>query len=76
MADGEHSVQTHYRSAGLLDRILAGLKEAGNIPPAGAAPPLGMHLVLGERHAEKRANSSRALRDGRISYIQGVFAKQ
>jgi hypothetical protein len=35
-----------------------------------------MHLVLGERHAEKRANSSRALRDGRIAYVQGVFLKQ
>jgi SAM-dependent methyltransferase len=49
--------------------------QQANIPPAGAAPPLGMHLVLGERHAEKRANSSRALRDGRISYIQGVFVR-
>lgn len=44
-------------------------------PPAGAPPPLGMHLVLGERHAEKRANSNRALRDGRIAYVQGVFLK-
>jgi len=34
-----------------------------------------MHLVLGERHAEKRANSGRALRDGRIAYVQGVFLK-
>lgn len=46
-----------------------------NRPPAGAPPPLGMHLVLGERHAEKRANSGRALRDGRIAYVQGVFLK-
>jgi SAM-dependent methyltransferase len=47
-----------------------------NRPPAGEPlPPLGMHLVLGERHAEKRANSSRALRDGRIAYVQGVFVK-
>lgn len=46
-----------------------------NRPPAGALPPLGMHLVLGEGHAEKRANSSRALRDGRIAYVQGVFLK-
>ena len=50
--------------------------QQANIPPAGAVPPLGMHLVLGERHAEKRANSSRALRDGRIAYVQGVFLKQ
>jgi SAM-dependent methyltransferase len=47
-----------------------------NRPPAGAPPPLGLHLVLGERHAEKRANSGRALRDGRIAYVQGVFLKQ
>lgn len=46
-----------------------------NRPPAGAPPPLGMHLVLGERHAEKRANSGRALRDGRIAYVQGAFLK-
>jgi SAM-dependent methyltransferase len=46
-----------------------------NRPPAGTPPPLGMHLVLGERHAEKRANSGRALRDGRVRYIQGVFLK-
>ncbi len=50
--------------------------QQANIPPAGAVPPLGMHLVLGERHAEKRANSSRALRDGRIAYVQGMFLKQ
>lgn len=46
-----------------------------NRPPAGTPPPLGMHLVLGERHAEKRTNSGRALRDGRVRYIQGVFFK-
>jgi ubiquinone/menaquinone biosynthesis C-methylase UbiE len=46
-----------------------------NRPPAGTLPPLGMHLVLGERHAEKRANSGRALRDGRVTYVQGVFLK-
>jgi len=46
-----------------------------NRPSAGTPPPLGMHLVLGERHAEKRGNSSRALRDGRIVYVQGVFLK-
>jgi ubiquinone/menaquinone biosynthesis C-methylase UbiE len=46
-----------------------------NRPPAGTPPPLGMHLVLGERHAEKRANSGRALRDGRVRYVQGVFLK-
>lgn len=46
-----------------------------NRPPAGSPPPLGMHLVLGDRHAEKRANSGRALRDGRIAYVQGVFLK-
>jgi SAM-dependent methyltransferase len=46
-----------------------------NRPPTGTPPPLGMHLVLGERHAEKRGNSSRALRDGRIVYVQGVFLK-
>jgi ubiquinone/menaquinone biosynthesis C-methylase UbiE len=46
-----------------------------NRPPAGTLPPLGMHLVLGERHAEKRANSGRALREGRVKYVQGVFLK-
>ena len=46
-----------------------------NRPPAGTPPPLGMHLVLGERHAQKRANSGRALRDGRVTYVQGVFLK-
>jgi ubiquinone/menaquinone biosynthesis C-methylase UbiE len=49
--------------------------QEANRPPAGAPPPLGMHIVLGERHAEKRANSSRALRDGRIAYVQGVFLR-
>ena len=49
--------------------------QQANIPPAGSLPPLGMHLVLGERHAEKRTNSSRALRDGRIAYVQGVFVR-
>ena len=44
-------------------------------PPPGTPPPLGMHLVLGERHVEKRTNSGRALRDGRIAYVQGVFLK-
>jgi len=46
-----------------------------NRPPTGTPPPLGMHLVLGERHAEKRANSGRALREGRVTYVQGVFLK-
>lgn len=46
-----------------------------NRPPAGIPPPLGMHLVLGERHVEKRTNSGRALRDGRVRYVQGVFLK-
>ena len=46
-----------------------------NRPLAGTAPPLGMHLVLGERHAQKRANSGRALRDGRVRYVQGVYLK-
>lgn len=46
-----------------------------NRPPAGTPPPLGMHLVLGERHAQKRANSGRALRDGRVRYVQGVYLK-
>ncbi len=49
--------------------------QIANPPPAGAIPPLGMHIVLGERHAEKRGNSGRALRDGRIKYVQGVFLK-
>ena len=49
--------------------------QQANIPPAGSVPPLGMHLVLGERHAEKRANSCWALRDGRIAYVQGVFVR-
>ena len=47
-----------------------------NRPPPGATPPLGPHLVMGERHAEKRANSGRALRDGRVRYVQGVFLKR
>jgi SAM-dependent methyltransferase len=38
-------------------------------------PPLGIHLVLGPRHAEKRRNAGQALRDGRIVICQGVFAK-
>lgn len=46
-----------------------------NRPPEGMSPPLGMHLVLGERHAEKRANSGRALRDGRVRYVQAMFLK-
>jgi SAM-dependent methyltransferase len=46
-----------------------------NRPSTGTPPPLGMHLVLGERHAEKRANSGRALREGRVTYVQGVFLK-
>ena len=46
-----------------------------NRPPAGTPPPLGMHLVLGERHAQKRANSGRALRDGRVRYVQGAYLK-
>jgi len=50
--------------------------QARNIPPKNAPlPPLGMHLVLGPLHAEKRANANRALRDGRFVYIQGVFEK-
>jgi ubiquinone/menaquinone biosynthesis C-methylase UbiE len=68
-------------SAGLRERVFRDVTapilawQQANIPPAGATPPLGMHLVLGERHAEKRANSSRALRDGRIAYVQGVFTR-
>lgn len=46
-----------------------------NRPPAGTPPPLGLHLVLGERHAQKRANSGRALRDGRVRYVQGAYLK-
>ena len=30
----EHSVQAHYRAVGLLDRIVAGLREAGKDPGA------------------------------------------
>jgi hypothetical protein len=33
MAD-ERSVQAHYRAVGLLDRIVAGLREAGKDPDA------------------------------------------
>ena len=47
-----------------------------NRPPAGTLPPLGMHLVLGERHAEKRANSGRALRARRVRYVQAAFLKR
>lgn len=50
-------------------------QEAHPPPDAAALPPLGMHLVLGPRHAEKRANAARALRDGRVVFIQGVFRK-
>ena len=39
------------------------------------ARAVGMHLVLGERHAQKRANSGRALRDGRVRYVQGAYLK-
>jgi SAM-dependent methyltransferase len=68
-------------SVGLRERVFRNVTAAilawqqANIPPAGSVPPLGMHLVLGERHADKRANSSRALRDGRIAYVQGVFVR-
>jgi SAM-dependent methyltransferase len=34
MTADEHSVQAHYRTAGLLDRIVAGLREAGKDPGA------------------------------------------
>ena len=34
MTADERSVQAHYRTAGLLDRILAGLREAGKDPGA------------------------------------------
>ncbi len=41
----------------------------------GAAAPLGMHLVLGERAADKSANSARDADEGRIRTVQGVFEK-
>ena len=41
----------------------------------GAAAPLGMHLVLGERAADKSANSARAADEGRIRTVQGLFEK-
>ncbi len=50
--------------------------QQANVPaPGSALPALGMHLVMGPLHAEKRANSGRALRDGRMVYVQGSFEK-
>jgi SAM-dependent methyltransferase len=43
---------------------------------AGAFPPLGMHLVLGEQASSKIANSARNADAGRIVFIQGVFEKR
>ena len=50
-------------------------QDANRTPAGDVPPPLGMHLVLGERHADKRANSSHALRDGKIAYVQGLYFK-
>jgi len=44
--------------------------------PAPATPPaLGTHLIMGERAAEKRRNSTGNLDQGRIAFVQGVFVR-
>ncbi len=38
-------------------------------------PPLGVHLVLGDDFATKRANSTRSLAEGRVTQLQAVLIK-
>ena len=49
----------------------AAARRATSEPP----PALGLHLVLGERSADKQANSARNAEEGRVRSVQGVFQK-
>jgi len=40
-----------------------------------ALPPLGMQLIQGENIKQKRGNSSRAMREGRLLAVQAVLEK-
>lgn len=82
LADPE-SLRGLVRDAGLRERawrditqeIIAARKAQQAGAQAGAFPPLGMHLVLGEQASAKMANSARNADAGRIVFIQGVFEK-
>lgn len=43
--------------------------------PDAPTPILGMHVLFGEEIFRRRANSSQALRDGKIVFVQGLFEK-
>jgi hypothetical protein len=62
----EHSVQAHYRAVGLLDRIVAGLREAGKDPGAPTvddlAPADEFHSA--GRHATKDLAALAVLKPG------------
>ena len=38
--------------------------------------PLGIHLTMGERADEKRANVARNYREGRLRQVMGAFSKE
>jgi sarcosine/dimethylglycine N-methyltransferase len=38
-------------------------------------PPLGVHLIIGERAREYRINSARSLEDGRTATIEALVRK-
>ncbi len=43
--------------------------------PNAPTPILGMHVLFGEEIFQRRANSGKALREGKIVFIQGLFEK-
>ncbi|GAA1072870.1 class I SAM-dependent methyltransferase [Nocardiopsis composta] len=55
-------------SAAVLDALRRGPERA----PAGGAPPLGPHLLMGERAEEKRANVNDAVRRGIVAPVEMI----
>ena len=51
------------------------VKDRQRMESAGALPPLGVHLIVGERARAYRINSARSLEDGRTAVIEALVRK-